>query len=104
VVPAALALLSGCSNCDDEAERASAFIEQPSHRACQTDGDCQVVHVGCAEVQRSFCGQVQLNREAAASQTWQTLSQALDDCQDSSCEICLAGVVPTCLSGLCGGQ
>ena len=98
------AALVGCGDCSDEATAANKFLSEPVNQACQSDDDCVVVTVGCAEVPRSHCGQVQLNHEAAESSKWKALSKDLSDCESGSCAQCGALLIATCAAdGFCGG-
>jgi hypothetical protein len=93
----------GCGNdCQDERDAMQAFLVEPSHLSCAADDDCTVVTVGCAEVPRAFCGQVILNKTAAASSSWKNLRSAADDCVGVDCEVCTAALAPQCKQGLCG--
>jgi hypothetical protein len=100
----ASAALVGCGDCSDESAAANKFLSAPVNLACQSDEDCVVVSVGCAQVSRGFCGQAQLNREAAESSKWKALGQDLEGCESGSCEQCLAALQPSCAAdGFCGG-
>ena len=100
----ASALLVGCADCSDESAAANEFLSAPLNLACQSDEDCMVVSVACADVSRSFCGQAQLNREAAESSKWKALSKDLEDCESGPCTQCLAALLPSCAAdGFCGG-
>ena len=100
VVGAALALLGCESGCDEEAiDRAVAFID--ANQACETDDDCTVVHDFCAEIPGGFCGQIAMSEQGAESGAWKAIERELSDCAPSSCEVCLAGLVPTCTAGSC---
>ena len=91
---------AACGDCSSEKEAAEAFIE--SHRECSVDADCVVELVGCAELEGAFCGQITLNRAAAESAEWKDLQRDLADCEDGSCAMCTAGLVPTCVNSKCG--
>ncbi len=95
--------LMACGDCSDETAAADRFIEDPTHRTCQSDADCSVVSTGCNDVSRGLCGQAPLSSVAAASEEWLALSQDLNDCDDGSCEKCAALLLPRCLEGFCGG-
>ena len=94
--------LAACSDCRDNDEAADAFLAAPENRVCETNDDCVVVSTGCAELERSFCGQATLSAEAAESSRWRELKAQVSDCADSECAICGAALVPTCTEGLCG--
>src|SRR5688572_4844750 len=73
--------LVGCGDCSEESAAASKFLSEPVNLACQSDDDCVRVSVGCADVARSVCGSAQLNRQAAESAQWHTISDDLMECQ-----------------------
>lgn len=91
--------LFGCSDCSDAVEEMRAFIEAEDNQVCETDADCVVASVGCAELDLGLCGQVGMNKAAASSATWRRLVQEAN-CEDS-CEMCLAALAPGCDEGLC---
>jgi hypothetical protein len=94
----------GCQDdCKDEGDAMQAFLVEPSHLSCASNDDCTVVTSGCAEVPRAFCGQVQLNKTAAASNSWKNLRSAADDCAGDKCAVCDAALLPGCKEGFCGG-
>jgi hypothetical protein len=100
----ASAALVGCGDCSDESAAASKFLAAPVNLACQSDEDCVVVSVGCAEVARSTCGSAQLTREAAESSKWKELSKDIEDCESGGCPVCGALLVASCAAdGFCGG-
>lgn len=94
--------LVACGDCHDNDKAADAFLAAPENRSCQTDADCVVVNTGCAELERSFCGQATLSAEAAESSRWRELHEQISDCADDTCAICTALLVATCNAGLCG--
>lgn len=96
------AALWGCGNCEDEEQKATAFLGRPQNLACATTDDCVVVQTGCANPKRSFCGQAQLNRDAASSTEWRELEADLSNCE-SSCSQCAALLIASCQQGSCGG-
>jgi hypothetical protein len=102
VVSAALAAQACKTGCEPETiERAVAFLE--AHQSCEVDTDCVVVSDYCQEIPGGFCGQLVMNRAGSSSPEWAALDAELKDCSPSSCEVCLAAVVPTCTDGSCGG-
>jgi hypothetical protein len=97
----AVAAVQGCnSDCDDEADRAAAFLN--SHQSCQTNDDCVVVGDYCGHIPGGFCGQLSMNRSGAESAEWRAIAQDLADCTgEETCQTCLAALVPTCTAGSC---
>ena len=94
----------GCGeDCSDEAAAARQFLETPANLSCASSDDCVVVGTGCEEFPKSFCGQVQLNRQAAESSRWRELSNDLSSCHSDTCAQCLARLLPQCIDGFCGG-
>lgn len=94
--------LAACGDCHDNDAAADAFLAARENRVCATDADCVVVNTGCAELERSFCGQALLSAEAAKSSRWRELQEQISDCSDSGCAICAAALIPSCSDGLCG--
>lgn len=94
--------LAACGDCHDNDKAADAFLAAPENRVCTTNADCVVVNTGCAELERSFCGQALLSAEAAKSSRWRELEEQISDCAESNCAICGAALIPTCSDGLCG--
>ena len=94
--------LAACGDCHDNDAAANDFLAAPENRACQSDADCVVVSTGCAELERSFCGQATLSAEAAKSSRWRELEGQIADCNGTNCAICGAALIPTCTNGLCG--
>jgi hypothetical protein len=96
----AIALLGCESGCDEKAiDRAVAFIDD--HQACETDADCVAVGDFCAEIPGGFCGQIAMSKQGAESSAWKAIERELSDCAPSSCDVCLAALVPTCTAGAC---
>jgi hypothetical protein len=93
--------LLGCeSGCGEEAiDRAVAFIDE--NQACETADDCVAVGDLCAEIPGGFCGQIAMSKKGAESSEWKTIERELSDCAPSSCDVCLAELVPTCTAGSC---
>jgi hypothetical protein len=99
------ACAAGCAgDCTDEIEAASAFLDKPANLTCQSNDDCVVVSTPCHTFERGLCGQVQLNRQAASSEEWSTLSGDLRDCESGSCVQCTALLIRSCIDGICGGS
>jgi hypothetical protein len=78
----------------------TAFIEDPGNQTCESDSDCVATSTGCADVEIGLCGQVPLNRSAAQSPAWRSLTDAANDCE-TSCSQCAAALVPGCNEGRC---
>lgn len=99
----AIAVLGCDSGCDEESiDRAVSFIED--NQACETDDDCVTIQDFCAEIPGGFCGQIAMSRKGAESGAWKTIESELSDCASSSCDQCLAALIPTCTAGSCNGQ
>jgi hypothetical protein len=93
--------LFGCdSGCDQKTiDRAVAF--RNAHQSCATDDDCIVISDFCEELPGGYCGQLAINREGYESAEWKTLESRLEDCAPSSCSVCGAALLATCISGRC---
>ena len=97
-------LVAGCTgDCSDEIAEGQRFLDDPANLACQSNADCEVVFTGCHTYERGLCGQVQLNRTAAASARWKTIQNNLDDCEMTGCGQCAAALGVGCSEGFCGG-
>lgn len=92
----------GCKDCQDETDAMHSFLVEPAHLGCESSEDCTVVTVGC-HVRDAFCGQMQLNKTAAASSGWKNVRSAANDCEDESCDVCSAALIAQCKEGFCGG-
>ena len=92
--------LAGCRNCKDIADEADDFVRDRVHQACSTDDDCVAVQVGCANMDTQGCGEVLMNRDAAASKTWEAILEDLDHCKKNRCHEC-SWSVPQCVTGTC---
>jgi hypothetical protein len=93
----------GCDDCESVTQDANEYVNDSANRVCVIDADCVAVSTGCMSLQRGYCGQVALSKTSAKSSTWtKILEESHDNC-DSSCGQCLALLIPTCKSGLCGG-
>ena len=103
LVASALAACDSDDVCRVELDAIAQYLDEPAHRACQSDQDCAVVNTGCHTFPRGFCGQATVNTQAAQAQEWTELEGALRDCQSGDdCTLCAGQLVVTCASGLCG--
>lgn len=96
----------GCQDdCLDEKDAMQSFLVEPAHLTCESNEDCTVVTVGCipVDVHGALCGQVPLNKSAAASSEWKSLRSAADDCAGQNCGMCDAALTAWCKEGFCGG-
>src|SRR4051812_17041307 len=92
----------GCQDdCLDEKDAMESFLVKPAHLTCESNEDCAVVTVGCIPVEApgALCGQVPLNKSAAASSEWKSLRSAADACAGQSCGMCAAALLPQCSEG-----
>lgn len=92
---------SGCAGeeCKADTTAMRAFILDEANQVCTSDQDCAAAHVGCAEIDLAFCGQVGMSRAAAESAAWRTLVEE-SSCEES-CAQCAASLIPTCTNGFC---
>lgn len=104
VLFAAAVHATACQNGCDPAtlQRAAAFVD--AHRGCMTDADCGTVPDFCGNVPGGSCGRIPMNRAAAASSEWKSLSYELADCSPEACVVCdeaTSALRPKCVTGTC---
>lgn len=97
---ATLLTLPACGNCKSSAEDADTFVRNSENQTCEVDDDCVVVRSNCSPMKTTFCGQVAMSADAAASEEWKEIEQGLEAC-DSDCSVCLAALIPSCTGGSC---
>ena len=94
----------GCAagKCDQElVDRATKFMAD--HQSCAVDADCVVVSDYCEVLPKGYCGQLSMSRAGKDSAEWAAIDQELKDCSPSNCDVCGAGLIPTCRNGSCTG-
>ena len=88
-------------DCGARIQKMDAFLSDPLNLSCESDFECVVDRLGCAEVSSSFCGQVALSFEALISDEWATLKNEVRSCTSNTCATCEAELTPTCVEGSC---
>ena len=77
--------------------RGRISVQDLSNQECESDGDCEVVHVGCAPMDHVYCGQIAMSAEAAQSEEWAAIQSKLDACDPWNChDMCTGGLSVHC--------